>query len=694
MKIKYAILSILLLCCQQMVAEKIRVACVGNSVTYGMGIKQRELYAYPVQLQQLLGEKYEVGNFGHSGATLLRRGHKPYHKLPEFKAALRFKADLVVIHLGLNDTDPRNWPQYGDDFITDYHALIDSFKTANPKAQIWICRMTPIFHQHRRFQSGTRDWHALIQKRIEQIAQTTDVGLIDLYEPLHKRPDLFPDALHPNAEGAAILAKTVYGSLTGDFGGLAVPQTYGSGMVLQRHRPISFHGKANAGEKVVVKFKSKKRTAQADEYGNWEVVFPEEKAGGPYQLSIETKQKSMAFNDVWVGEVWLCSGQSNMEMRLHECVDAEKYIAAADTLTRLHLFNIPAICSTSNFEWDDAALAATNKLGYLLPGHWERCKGEKAKNFSAVAFHFGRLLADSLNCHIGLICNAVGGSATESWIDRSTLEKEYPAILYDWKQNDHSQPWVRERAALNTKRATNAQQRHPYEPCYLFESGILPLERYEVKGVLWYQGESNAHNVELHEKLFSQLQKSWREHWKNPTMPFYFVQLSSINRASWPHFRDSQRRLAQTLPHTWMAVCSDLGDPNNVHPRRKREVGERLAAAALHHTYGKHHIVPEGPTYRQAIRKGHQLHIYFDQAEGLQTADGQNVRGFEVAGADGLYYAAEARIENDHIVLQSQKVKQPQAVRYGWKPYTDANLVNGAKFPASTFREENINTSK
>ncbi len=694
MKARHTLFCLLLLCCLQLAAEKIRVACVGNSVTYGMGISNREQYAYPVQLQQLLGDNYEVANFGHSGATLLRKGHKPYNKLPECKAALDFKADLVVIHLGLNDTDPRNWPQHGDDFIADYRALIDSFKVANAKAKIWICRMTPIFHQHRRFQSGTRDWHALIQKRIEQIAQTAGVGLIDLYEPLHKRPDLFPDALHPNAEGASILAKTVYGALTGDYGGLSVPQTYGSGMVLQRNCPISLHGKANASEKVVVKFKSKKRTAYADQYGNWQVTFPEEKAGGPYQLSFETKHKKISLNDVWVGEVWLCSGQSNMEMRLYECEEAEKYIAAADTLTRLHFFNMPAICSTANFEWEDAALDATNKLGYLLPGEWKRCNGEQAKNFSAIAFHFGRLLSDSLDCHVGLICNAVGGSATESWIDRGTLEKDYPAILYNWKQNDHSQQWVRERAALNIKRATNAQQRHPYEPCYLFEAGILPLERYEVKGVLWYQGESNAHNVELHEMLFGQLQKSWREHWNNPALPFYFVQLSSINRASWPHFRDSQRRLAETLPHTWMAVSSDLGDPGNVHPRRKREVGERLAAAALHHTYGKHHVVPDGPAYRQAVRKGNKLHIYFDHANGLRTADGQPLRGFEMAGADGLYHAAEARIEKDHIILQSKEVDQPCAVRYGWRPYTDANLINSATFPASTFREENIGAAK
>ena len=198
----------------------------------------------------MLGNDYEVQNFGHSGATLLFKGHNPYNKLPEFRAALNFKADVVIIHLGLNDTDPRNWPQYADDFIPNYRALIDSFRVANPKAKIWICLMTPIFHGHPRFDSGTRLWHGLIQQRIKQVAQTSGVGLIDLYTPLHSFPNLFPDALHPNAEGAKILARTVYNNITSNYGGLTLPATYGNSMVIQRERPILFHGIANAGERV------------------------------------------------------------------------------------------------------------------------------------------------------------------------------------------------------------------------------------------------------------------------------------------------------------------------------------------------------------------------------------------------------------------------------------------------------------
>lgn len=667
--------------------EKIRVACVGNSVTYGYGLRDREHTAYPVRLQALLGDGYDVRNFGHSGATLLRHGHRPYDRLPEFRAALDFKADLVVIHLGLNDTDPRNWPQYADEFIPDYRALIDSFRTANPQARVWICRMTPIFPGHSRFESGTREWHSLIQQRIGQIARTAGTGLIDLYEPLHCRPDLFADALHPNAEGADILARTVYGALTGDYGGLALPETYGDGMVMQRDRPLTVAGRANAGETVTVDFLSQRLTATAGADGRWSVTYPPQPAGGPYELHVHAKSGERRIRDVWTGEVWVCSGQSNMELRLREIATAREDIAAADTLARVRLYNMRAIVPTYAAEWDSARLDSVNRLQYVQPGRWERCTSAAAEDFSAIALHFGRVLADSLGCHVGLISNAVGGSGTESWIDRATLEREIPALLRDWKRNDHLQGWVRGRVALNTKRAANPLQRHPYEPAYLFENAIRPLADYGVRGILWYQGESNAHNVELHERLFALLEKSWRRHWKDRSLPFYFVQLSGIaTRPSWPHFRDSQRRLAGRLPHTWMTVSSDLGDSLDVHPRRKREIGERLAASALCHTYGRA-TVPEGPAYKSFEREGGSLRLHFGYAEGLRAADGR-LRGFEVAGADGLYHAAEARIEGNDVVVANDTVPEPCAVRYGWRPFTDANLTNGAGLPASTFRDE------
>ncbi|MDQ2719230.1 MAG: GDSL-type esterase/lipase family protein [Bacteroidota bacterium] len=185
----------------------IKIACIGNSVTYGYGLKNPSTESYPAQLQNKLGEKYEVKNFGHSGATLLRKGHNPYYKTKEFSEAIKFVPDIAIIHLGLNDTDPRDWNNYSNDFKSDYAWLIDTFRKENPKVKVFICLMTPIFNDHPRFRSGTRDWYWKIQNMIPEIAKVNHAALIDLNTPFYFHPNLFPDALHPNGEGAMILAK-------------------------------------------------------------------------------------------------------------------------------------------------------------------------------------------------------------------------------------------------------------------------------------------------------------------------------------------------------------------------------------------------------------------------------------------------------------------------------------------------------
>jgi len=704
-------------------SEPLRVACVGNSVTYGYGLAHRDKDAYPVQLQRMLDAtygsgQYEVANFGHSGTTLLRRGHRPYVEQQEFHQALDFRPDWVVIHLGLNDTDPRNWPDWKEDFIPDYRALIDSFQTANPQARVLICLMTPIFDRHSRFESGTRDWHAQIQEAIRVVAHGADVQLIDLYSPLHSRPDLFPDALHPNPEGAGILARTVYGALTGDHGGLQLPILYGDGMVLQRDMPLEINGKADARQLIRVELKrggkvvyKSEAFSQAD--GCWSAPLDTWSAGGPYTLTVTSTplsakehvryparypvdltnlirhpQQQITLDSVYFGDLWLASGQSNMELRVDQCNTQQADLADAARLGgRLRLFNMPACARTDAVQWPDSVLHLTNELQYLRAGGWQTASPQSVASFSAVAFGFGRTLCDSLpDVPIGIICNAVGGSTTESWIDRTTLEYQYPAILRDWLHNDHTQAWARGRAAQNIALALNSSnssynplQRHPYEPCYLFEAAIQPLESMTLKGIIWYQGESNAHNVELHERLFHMLEHSWRTFFQGQ-LPIYFVQLSSLPRPSWPSFRDSQRRLADELPRTWMAVTTDLGDRGDVHYRTKRPVGERLALQALHHTYG-HRFTSEGPAPLFAARNGTALEVHFDHAKGLAVT-----RGFEIAGDDGIYHPATIEIDDDLIRLTSPQVTLPTAVRYGWSGFTDADLTNSTGLPASTFQ--------
>lgn len=699
--------------------EKTRVACVGNSITYGMTLADPATESYPAQLQQMLGDGYEVGNFGKSGATLLRHGHRPYIAQEEWAKAKAFKGDIAVIHLGVNDTDPRNWPYYRDEFVSDYLALIDTLRQENPKCRIIIALLSPITHNHPRFESGTQQWQEEIQEAIKTVARVGKAQLIDFHKPLYAYPQLIPDAVHPNKEGATMLARTVYSAILGNYGGLQMPITYSDNMVLQRNRELTIHGTANAGEKVTVNItrpdaakgkvqnggKRKKgeqprrvralktevqtATATADDNGCWQVTLRPQRAENNLTLTISTDEKQLVYNNVAFGEVWLCSGQSNMEFMLHEAATAKRDIPKAKNPS-IRFFDMKARWRTNPVEWDAAALDSINHLKYFADTKWTVCSPETAKDFSAIAYYFGSMLQDSLQCAVGLICNAVGGSPTEAWVDRADLDAQFPQIMRNWTNNDFVQPWVRERAALNMKKAADMKlQRHPYDPCYLYESAIEPLQQFPIKGVLWYQGESNAQNFTTHERLFKLLVEGWRRNWNDAELPFYYVQLSSMDRLPWQWFRDSQRRLQSELPNVAMAVSSDMGDSLNVHPTRKQPVGERLARIALHNLYDFANVVPSGPAVKEASVVGDGIvRLTFDYADGLSTSDGKHPLTFEIAEEEGLYKPAEARIEGNTVVVMAEGVTHPRFVRYGWQPFTRANLVNSAQLPASTFRIE------
>ena len=595
----------------------------------------------------------------------------------------------MVIHLGLNDTDPRNWPNYRDEFFGDYTGIIDSFRKAHPDGnpKIIVCRMTPIFHWHRRFKSGTRDWYWQIQEKIEEIAQHENLELIDLSRYLYSRPDLMPDALHPNAEGAGILAKQVYQAITDDFGGLSLPAIYGDNMVVQQNKPFVVAGTADAGKEVVARFGKQMRVTTAAEDGSWRVMFTPMMADGEkYAITVECGKEKVKFKNVVIGEVWLCSGQSNMAFMVKESSHKAQSLANIKGKD-IRLYDMKPRVFTDNIEWDSTSLAALNRHDYYVPTAWQLQDEENVSDFSAVAYHFGAMLADSLEVPVGLICNAVGGAPAESFIDRKTIEfnPTLVDILYNWRENDMIQDWCRGRAAQNITKSTNKLQRHPYEPCYLYETGIAPIACYPIQGAIWYQGESNAHNVELHETIFPTLVDCWRRTWNNPEMPFYFVQLSSIKRPSWPHFRDSQRRMAGSIPFCDFAVSSDKGHPTDVHPKEKAPVGERLARLALNQTYGMEHVAQHGPTPVRAFSFRGKTVIEFSDANKLMTSDGAPLRGLEIAGKTAGFTAVDfekkATIKGNRIIIEGEAHR----IRYAWRPFTDANLVNEAGLPASTF---------
>ncbi|WP_316757035.1 GDSL-type esterase/lipase family protein [Pedobacter aquatilis] len=665
-------------------SQKIKVACIGNSVTAGYLLANPKLDAYPSKLQQLLGDKYQVGNFGHSGATLLKKGHNPYYKNKEFTDALNFHADIAIIALGLNDTDPRNWPNYKDEFSSDYQWLIDSLKQGNPKLKIYICKLSPIFSGHPRFKSGTRDWYWQIQDKIEQVAKANQFELIDLHAMLGNRPELFADNLHPDVTGAEIIAKTVFEHLTGNFEGFKLNKIFSNHMVLQRDLPIPVYGTANAGDRIEVQFNNINLHTETDFNGKWKVEFPAMKFGGPYQIKVTSNQNTVLLNDVLIGDIWLCSGQSNMAFPLKSSATGKATLKTLDKKLPIRLLKYNSLAETDNISWGKPILDSINALNYFS-GTWAELDQSSLADFSAVAYYFGEKLAMEENIPVGLIQMAVGGSTLESWMDRRTIEHDdlLVDLLSNWRKSDFIQDWARGRADVNLKNATNSKQRHPYEPAYNYEAGIANLTDFPIKGVIWYQGESNTHNVELFNHEFPILVKSWREKW-NADFPFYYVQLSSIDRPSWPYFRDAQRKMQSLIPNIAMAVSSDLGDSLNVHPIHKKEVGERLALLALKNTY-HHNITASGPVALKAIKKENTIIITFNDAKGLKPSGSLVLQGFEIEDEKGNHLTVKASVLKNKVHLAVPGGVTIARVLYAWQPFTRANLVNEAGLPASTF---------
>lgn len=707
---KFLLSLFLLLSTLSATARKVvRVACVGNSITYGTGIANREHDAYPAQLQRMLGKDYVVGNFGKPGATLLRHGHRPYFQQTEFRDAMQFKGDIAVIHLGINDTDPRNWCNFRDEFVGDYVALMDSLRQANPKVRIILSRLTPIRYDHPRFDSGTELWRREISETIDRIAASQGVELIDFYQPLIAHPDWLSDGIHPDSRGAKVLAETVYKGITGNYGGLQLSALFSDGMVLQRGG-CYIQGVANAGANVVVSYDGKELgKVVANNRGEWRIWAVLSQPVERGTLTIAAGREVKRFKDVAVGEVWLCSGQSNMAFKVKQAATAQQTLTQCND-NGLRLYNMSPRWETDNVSWDSTALAEVDQLRLFEARPWSVASPESVGDFSAVAYYMGKMLRDSLKVPVGIVCNAVGGTPTEAWVDRPVLEQHFSQIFRNWRGNDFVMDWVRGRAAKNV--ALRPEARHPYHPAYCYEAGMRPLEGYTFKGAAWYQGESNAHNATTYARLLRLLEESWTQRFTQTAQatarvsegldsltpalrvqqlafarqrPFYLVQLSSIERPSWAWFRETQRSLAQEL-HLPLIVTSDKGLRHDVHPPYKAEVGERLARAVLHNNYGFAQS-PLSPEVTAAHRAGSSVWLTLAAPVRLTTSDQQPMRTFEMAGVDERFYPAVAEVTaGGQIVLSSSAVPTPRYVRYGWQSFSEGNVVSSQGLPLSTFR--------
>lgn len=474
-----------------------------------------------------------------------------------------------------------------------------------------------------------------------------------------------------------------------------LPAIISDHMVLQSGVPARVFGWGEPGESVTVRFSNQTVTDTAGPQGMWHVYLQPMTAGTSGDMAISGRN-SLTVRDVLVGEVWIGSGQSNMQWSVKASANPDEEARNAN-YPKIRLFRVPLKTSYSP-EMD-------------VEAKWEICAPETVPQFSAVLYYFGRALHKHLNIPFGLIQSAYGGTPAQAWTSKEALQADaalFP-IVAEWNRavSDFPEASARYHAQMRDWEAKKAERRpvpprgpgHPHQPSGLYNAMIHPIVPYTIKGVIWYQGESNATRVEapLYRRLFETMIQDWRTRWGIGDFPFLWVQLANFAKAAstadWVLVQEAQTQSLE-LQHTAQAVINDIGEAGDIHPKNKQDVGARLSLAARHIGYHEQEIVYSGPRFRQATRepattgdRGMKMRVWFDSTGGaLKARGGAALKGFEIAGPDRNFRPAEARIEGKTVVVWSPSVAEPVAVRYAWAADPDANLVNSEGLPASCFR--------
>jgi sialate O-acetylesterase len=471
---------------------------------------------------------------------------------------------------------------------------------------------------------------------------------------------------------------------------------FGDHAVLQRDQPVPVWGTADAGEKVLVTFAQHTVETVADGKGQWRVELPSMAASFEPRSLVIQGTNTVTFSDILVGEVWLASGQSNMQRVMRLTFDAAIEYAAAKDFSMIREFKVRRVVADTSA--DEAA------------GSWFVAGPETLPELSAVGYYFARDLYAMLGVPVGIINSTWGGTPGEAWINADALAASAvnDVVHQRWRDVLAAYPeakakheaavaeWKRKKAAGEpVAKAPAAPQGpgHHYTPSGLFNGMIAPLAPMAFRGVIWYQGENNARVPRDREyrELFPALITGWRQVFNRGDFPFYWVQLSNFGggkpqETGWATLRESQT-LTLALPHTGQAVTLDIGDVSDIHPKEKRQVGRRLARVALRGTYG-YDIVDRGPVFSHATREGDGYRVHFTHADGGLVAPLVALTGFELAGEDRIFYPASAQIDGATVVVASPAVPAPVAVRYAWRNAVTAGLFNGEGLPAWPFRTD------
>lgn len=479
---------------------------------------------------------------------------------------------------------------------------------------------------------------------------------------------------------------------------LKLPALFGNDMVLQRGQAVPVWGWAAPGEEVIATFAGQTQTTKADSKGKWRLKLdPLEASAEGRVLTVRTAagKQSVNLSGVLVGDVWLCSGQSNMHFQMKSVENATTEIAAANHPS-LRFFTV----EHRFFQQASDEVA----------GVWAPMTPATAAQCSAVAYYFATTLQRKIGVPIGLLISSVGGTRIESWMRAETLAAtgESKSLVKKWEGMPRSEfeniatiyrAYQHQRDRVHPQQIRDARAKgEPLPPapkmpalrCHdcpsaLHNGMIAPLHPFPIRGAIWYQGESNAGNPAAYEKLLPALVADWRQVWGG-SLPFLFVQLAPHDSIS-PAFRETQSRIRNTTPHTAIAVTTDVGNAKNIHPIRKKPVGERLALAARAISYGEA-VEFRGPHFDELKIEGKRALVGFTHTGGGLVAEGPVIKGFTMAGADGKFVPANAEIDGKTVVLTSDQVTQPMAVRYAWAKVPDANLFSREGLPAEPFRSD------
>jgi sialate O-acetylesterase len=462
---------------------------------------------------------------------------------------------------------------------------------------------------------------------------------------------------------------------------VSLPNIFGSHMVLQRDQKDPVWGWAAPGEEVTVTIAGQTKTAKAGADGAWKVVLDPLPAGGPLTLSVKGNN-TVTFDDVLVGEVWVCSGQSNMQMTVDSAFDPDLEKLTAKN-PQIRLITVPNV--------------GTQEPQKDFHGKWTVCSPDTVGNFSAVGYFCGRQLQETLGVPVGLINNAWGGSACEAWVRRDLLENDpqYKPLIDRWVGMETKYATAEGEEKRNLERAMKGNSR----PANIYNGALKPTIGYGIRGAIWYQGESNAGRAYQYRELFPLMIKSWRDEWGQGDFPFYWVQLADYTpekpepgESDWAELREAQTMTMDKLPNTGEAVIIDLGEGRDIHPRNKQDVAKRLARWALAKI---HHIdvVCQSPRYQSMKKEDNKIVLTFDHVGpgGLYTFDVREPRGFTIAGSDKVWHKAQAKITGKNTVeVWADDVSDPAAVRYAWANNPVCNVYGSREIalPVTPFRTD------